>query len=140
MGPNMAAEVKLGRGDAGFVWTDPSGDRLAVAAADNLGESHPALKAARKGVRGRMDTARRGDHGRRAGMDMGDLERGAQEPDDQRRNAQAVRQLGHHEEDRQEIDEPHHAEGIDKGEEILVGGARLAGLGGDGGFRGRGRR
>ena len=57
------------------------------------------------------------DHGR-AGVDMRDLERGAGEPDHQRRDAQAVRELGGDEEDRQQVDEPERAERLPEGFDI----------------------
>ena len=46
----------------------------------------------------------------RAGVDMRNLQRGGSEPNHQRRNAEVVRELGQHEEDRQQIDEPQRAE------------------------------
>ena len=51
-----------------------------------------------------------------AGFDPRDLERGGDEPDDDRRHA--PRELGEDEEDRQQVDEPQRAERLDEGFEI----------------------
>ena len=66
-----------------------------------------------------------------AGFDPRDLERGGDEPDDDRRHA--PRELGEDEEDRQQVDEPQGAERLDEGFEIERGDAAQALLDGEAG-------